>query len=167
MALEVSDHAVDPQTRVLEDELLGTVADHALGDVDRHVAHEVAGLVQRVEQDARLGRGSGAELDELDGARERGDVGRRGGEDRALGAGLVVRRQLADLVEQLGAAGVVEVLRRQLLEGAGEPVQDVLGERALLAAVEVGVDLDGDRQGGVAHGLHHATSVASRMPAKI
>ena len=38
MALEVADHAVDAQPRVLAGQLLGAVAHHALGHVDRHVA---------------------------------------------------------------------------------------------------------------------------------
>ena len=58
-------------------------------------------------------------------------------EDRALGARRVVLGQLADPVEQLGAAGVVEVLGRQLLERPGEPVEHVVGERALVAGAEV------------------------------
>ena len=53
-------------------------------------------------------------------------------EDRALGARRVVLGQVADAVEQLRAAGVVEVLGRQLLERAREPVEHVVGQRALV-----------------------------------
>ena len=69
VALEVSDHAVHAQPRVLLGERLGAVAHHALGDVYRDVALERALLVQRVQQHARLGGRPGAELDELDRAR--------------------------------------------------------------------------------------------------
>ena len=84
----------------------------------RHVAAQRARAVQRVEQHARLGRGPGAQLDELDRAGDRRDLVGRALEDRALGARRVVLGQLADAVEQLGSARVVEVLGRQLLERA-------------------------------------------------
>jgi hypothetical protein len=106
------------------------VADHGAVDVERDVAPERAGARHGVEQDAGLGGGAGPELDELADAGGRDDrVGARL-EDRALGAGRVVLGQLADPVEQRGAARVVEVLGRQLLGGAGEAVEDVVGERA-------------------------------------
>ncbi len=190
MALEVADHPVHAQAGVLERQLVGAVAHHALGDVHRHVAFERAGAVQGVEQHARLGGGARAQLDQLDGAGEGGDLRGGGVEDPALGAGRVVLGQLADSVEQLGAAGVVEVLGGQFLEGPGQPVEHVLGERALLGTAEVGVDLDGvvgggavcrdsvcrdsvcpasvgaRGVGGLSRGSHHA-SLASRTPAKI
>ncbi len=68
MALEVPDHAVDLQARVLARQGDGAFADHALGDVDGHVADERPGLGQCVEQDPGLGRRPGAQLDQLDGA---------------------------------------------------------------------------------------------------
>ena len=49
-------------------------------------------------------------------------------EDRPLRARRVVLRQLADAVEQLGAAGVIEVLGGELLERPGEAVQHIVGE---------------------------------------
>ena len=142
VALEVADHAVHAQAGVLLGERLRAVAHHALGHVDRHVALQRAGGVQRVEQHARLRGRARAELDELDGARQRRQLGRGLLEDRALGARGVVLGQLADPVEQLGAARVVEVLGRQFLERPREAVEHVLGERAFLAAVEVRVDPD-------------------------
>ena len=142
MALEVADHAVHAQARVLLGERLRAVAHHALGHVHRHVALQRAGGVQRVEQHARLRGRARAELDELDRARQRRQLGRGLLEDRALGARRVVLGQLADPVEQLGAARVVEVLGRQFLERAREAVEHVLGERAFLAAVEMRVDPD-------------------------
>ena len=69
-------------------------------------------------------------------------------EDRALGARRVVLGQLADAVEQLRAARVVEVLGRQLLERPRQPVEHVVGEAALVRLVEAALDRDvgiGDR----------------------
>ena len=50
VALEVAEHAVDAQPRVLLDELLGARPQHGLGDVERDVAVQRPGVVHRVEQ---------------------------------------------------------------------------------------------------------------------
>ena len=102
------------------------------------------------------------------GARELRDVRRARDEDRALGARRVVLGQLADAVEQLGAARVVEVLRRQLLERPREAVEHVVGERALVARPQVGVDrrtARGELDGRACSRL--LLSRASRTPQKI
>ena len=93
-------------------------------------------------------------------ARGGDDLGRALGEDRALGAGRVVLGQLGDPLKELGAALVVEVLRRQLLRLGREADADVARHRR--AAVGVEVDLDRD----LGLGRRHA-SLAQRMPAKI
>jgi hypothetical protein len=49
-------------------------------------------------------------------------------EDRALGPRRVVLGQIADAVEQCGAARVVEVLGGEFLEWAREAVEDVVGQ---------------------------------------
>jgi hypothetical protein len=168
MTLEVADHAVHLQPRVLVGERLRALAHHALGDVHRDVALERSRGVQRVQQHPRLGRSAGAELDELYRAGQLRQLLSPLFEDRPLGARRVVLGQLADPVEQLGAAGVIEVLWRQLLEGACEAVEHVLGERAFMRAVQVRVDSDrrlGDRLAWWGW-LHHA-SLARRTPAKI
>src|SRR3954452_8042563 len=64
-------------------------------------------------------------------------------EDRPLGARGVVLGELGDPVEQLAPARVVEVLGLDLLERTRQPVEDVVGERALVAGPEVGADDDG------------------------
>ena len=133
VALEIADDPVHLKARVLLDQRLRAVAHHALGDIERHVALERAGGLQGVEQHARLRGGARAELDELAGACQLGDLLGAPLEDRALGARLVVLGELADPVEQLGAARVVEVLRRQLLERSREAVEDVLGKRTASA----------------------------------
>jgi hypothetical protein len=57
------------------------------------------------------------------------DVGADSLEDARLGARRVVLRQSCDLLEQLRAASVVEVLRLQLLRVARQPVAHVVGDR--------------------------------------
>jgi hypothetical protein len=129
VALEVADDAVDVERRVLVGERGGAVAHGLLGDVERHVAPERAGALHRVEQHARLGRRARPELDQLGHARAAHDRVGVVPQDRALGPGRVVLREVADAVEQLRAAGVVEVLGRQLLERTGQAVEDVVGQR--------------------------------------
>jgi hypothetical protein len=70
MALEIADHAVHAQARVLGGQLGRALADHALGHVDGDVAQQRAVAVQRIEQHARLARRARAELDQLGGARQ-------------------------------------------------------------------------------------------------
>ena len=120
-------------------QLVGDAHDHRLGHVDRDVAAQRSRRRERAEQHARLLRGPGAQLDDLGRARGLRDARGLGDEDRALGARRVVLGQLADPVEQLRADRVVEVLGRQLLERARQPVEDVVGERALVARRQVRV----------------------------
>jgi hypothetical protein len=169
VALEVADDAVHREPRIFLDEEIGDGMDRGRADVDGHVAAQRAGGGHRVEQHARLRRRARSQLDELDGARARDDVVGVRFEDQPLRARLVVLGQLADRVEQLRAARIVEVLGRQLLQRAGEPVEDVVGERPLVAGAEIGVHLDGSLKPGRRHvdRLHQLTSFASRTPAKI
>jgi hypothetical protein len=142
VSLEVADHAVHLKARILLGQLGGAVAHHLLGDVDGHVAAQRAGVVERVEQHPRLGRGPRAQLDQLTSARQPRELVGLVLENRALGARRVVLGQLADAVEQLGAARVVEVLRRQFLERPREAVEHVVRERAFIRPCEVRVDAD-------------------------
>ena len=128
---------------------------HRLGDVDGHVAAQGAGVGHRAQQQPRLGRGARAELDELGGARARPRSPRcaaRGSRARcASGSTRAARRS----VEQLASRGVVEVLGRQLLERPREPVEHVVGQRALVLGADVG--LDDDRVDGQ-QGRHRLSS---------
>ena len=109
-----------------------------------------------LEQVAGLGGRAGAELNQGPRGAGRGDdLGGALGEDRALGPGRVVLGQLGDLLEELRAALVVEVLRRQLLRLGGEAGADVARHRR----GSVGVEMDLDRD--------PSASLAQRMPAKI
>ena len=164
VGLVVADDAVDVQARVLVDELVGDAARDLLGDVDGHVRLERAGVAHRVEQHPALGGGARAELDQRPRRRRGDDLGRAGVEDLALAAGRVVLGQLGDPLEQLGAALVVEVLRRQLLERAGEALADDLGHPGERAALRQ-VDLDLDRAARAA--ASSSASLAQRKPAKI
>src|SRR5204863_1461073 len=82
-------------------------------------------------------------------------------EDRALAAGGVVLRQPRDAVEQIGAAFVVEVLRRELAlaRRASEPLAHVACERVRARYVR----LDRD----VALGEWRHASRTQRKPEKI
>jgi hypothetical protein len=142
VALEVAEDPVHAQPRVLLDELVGARPQDRLGDVERDVAVERSRRVHRVEQHARLVGHARAELDELGRPRRRDQLRPVGLEDRALGAGGVVLGLPADLVEEPRALGVVEVLRRELLERAGQPVERVVGQRPLLSRTEMDVDPD-------------------------
>ena len=127
MALVVPDEAMHREPRILRDQLTRALAHGGLRDVDRDEAVEIHG----VDQQPRLRRVAGAELDELGRFGALADQRGAGLEDRALGACRVVLRQRADLLEQLGAARVVEVFRRDLLERPGQAVENVLAQRAL------------------------------------
>src|SRR5262249_46538872 len=81
-------------------------------------------------------------------------------EDRTLGARRVVLGQPRDLVEQVGAAVVVEVLRRELLGRGGEAGAHIGRERAL-RVVWVDVPLGPPR---VLGGLGHNDSTVGASP---
>ena len=76
VGLVVADDALDREPRVLVDELAGGPAGDLLGDVDRDEPLERAGVAHRVEENAALGGGAGAELDQRPRPRRRDDRGR-------------------------------------------------------------------------------------------
>ena len=107
----------------------------------------VPAVAHRVEENAALGGGAGAELDQRPRPRRGDDLGRSRVEDLALAAGRVVLGLFGDPLEQLRAALVVEVLRRQLLERAREALAHDLGHAGERAAVgQVDLDLDRSRR---------------------
>ena len=113
VALEVADHGVHRRARIGGRDRLAGGAQRGGAAVERNEASQLAGIAQRVEQQARLGRRARAELDERVGAAGGRDLARPLLEDLALAAGGVVLRQAGDLVEELRAALVVEPLRRK------------------------------------------------------
>ena len=115
VAVEVADNGFDLDAGIL-------VLDRARGFVQRLFAHvEGREAAQRsfitkcVEQQARLRAPSRAQFDQRLGARQPRDITCVRLQDHALRARRVVLGKARDLVEQLGAAVVVEPLRRQLL----------------------------------------------------
>ena len=103
-----------------------------------HEAPQRSGVAQRVQQQPGLLRRAAADLDQRLGAGDRGDLVGVLGQDRPLGAGRVVLGQPGDLVEQLAARGVVEVLGRQCLGVAVKPART---SAASCAACAVGVEM--------------------------
>ncbi len=115
VALEVADDAVHLHVEVSSTSSAARCADHALGHVDGHVARASPARARRAAAAPWSWRRSRARR-----ARRRRAISSLGVgvEDRQLRARRVVLGLRADLVEQLAAAGVVEVLGRQLLERA-------------------------------------------------
>ncbi len=94
----------------------GIVGGQALGaaeqEVFRDVDAQVAGWVQRLQQQAYLAARAAAQFDQVAvGTGDVEDVVGRVGENLFFGAGDVVLGLLADLFEQLGTAAIVEELR--------------------------------------------------------
>jgi hypothetical protein len=160
VAFEVADHPVDLEPVVLVDQRPGRLLERGLRDVQRYVAAEGAGTLHGSQQHPRLLGGARAELDKLTGADLGDDLIGALGQDLHLGPRRVVLGQLADQLEQLRAARVVEMLWRQFLERAGESVQHVVGQHPLGRLVEERVDRD-------CVGAVHHRSLAIRTPAKI
>jgi hypothetical protein len=150
---EVAHQAVHVESRVDLGQLGGACVHDRLVDVERDVALEAALAGHRVQKRPRLRGRARAQLDELFGTRALDDRRRVPVQDLALAAGRVVLGQGGDAVEELGAALVVEELRRQLTRRAGQPFAHVVGERALHL-----VALDDDA---------HQASSTQRKPAKI
>jgi hypothetical protein len=118
-----------------------------LGDVDGHIARKRPAAAHCLEQEPGFVRRSRAQLDQLAGLGPRHDLSAALGQDLALCARQVVLAQPADALEQLRAARVVEVLGRKVLVARRQPVAHVLGEGALIGAVEPAVDLDPSVEG--------------------
>ena len=150
--LEVAHHAVHREARIHLHELLRAALHHELGHVHRQVAVERARTRHRKQKRARLRRHSRAQLEQLRRAGDLDDLRRPPVEDRALAARGVVLGQRGDLVEELGAAVVVEVLGGQHLEAAArEPRAHVGGHRFERGPLEVAVDRDVGDAGHAAH----------------
>src|SRR5439155_18689001 len=140
MALEVNDNSVDFDVVVLRNGGRG-FAQCLFADVERYESPQGSTTCQRVQQQARLLRGSGPQFDQRVGVGRGRDVTGVLLEDLALAARRVVLGEPRDLVEQLRSAFVVEPLRRKLLGRLGDPLAHVGLERgAEVIAPEVHVD---------------------------
>jgi hypothetical protein len=87
----------------------------------------------------------------------RRDIARVLSQNPDLGAGRIVFRQTADLLEQGGAARVVEEFARDRLAGAAEPIEHGIAE-AFLAGCQI--------MKGKARAVDHPISSANRNPTK-
>ena len=86
-----------------------------------------------MEEEAGFGGGAGAELGDGDGGDEfEEDVVGAEGEDVALGAGEVVLGECGDLLEELGAALVVEEPGREGFLGGGGEAGEGFGMNGLV-----------------------------------
>jgi hypothetical protein len=94
-------------------ERLAAFGERALADVDRAEADRQSALQIGLDQQRRLARRPGAELDQLAGAGQRRQLVGAGAQDRGLGACRVVLGKIGDALEQLRAARVVEIAARQ------------------------------------------------------
>src|SRR5690606_9226544 len=110
-----------------------------------------------LDQKARLAPAAAAELDQFGRAGERHDLGRRRLQDRLLGARRIVLGKVANAVEKVGAAVVVEKAARQGL-GRGAQAVDHVG-RAVRGYVELRQPkaLDSRRAPRRGCSAHHST----------
>src|SRR5690606_16580000 len=93
------------------------------GDIDAQVARRAQGF----EQQADLAAGAAAQLHQADVAPgQLGDILGRQAQDGFLGASWIVLRLLADQLEQLGTAVIVEELRRHRLWAGRETTKGFL-----------------------------------------
>src|SRR3954469_5048310 len=116
----------------------------------------MTGVGHRREQDPGLLRRARPQLDQRVSA-ESGDVGRVGDEDLPLTPRRVVLVKARDLVEQVGAPLVIEVLRWELFGDRRQPARHIRTQRSIeIGTGEEGVD---------AHRSHYA-SLAQRKPEK-
>src|SRR5205807_3495604 len=109
MTLEIADHAVNLESVVLVDQGPRRILEGALGHVERDIAPERAGALHRAQQYAGFCGGSRSQLDQLTGGGVANDLIRTLSQDPELSPRGVILGQLADLLEQLRAARVVEV----------------------------------------------------------
>jgi len=96
----------------LRAELNGRGFQKLLADVYRHVTLGTSVRTHLIQNDACFGRAAGAKLDERTRAHGCDDLGDPLLQQCSLRAGQIILRKLGDLLEQLGAALVVEVFGR-------------------------------------------------------
>jgi len=132
----VGDHCVDLEPRIAGQQALCAGTQHGLAHVERVVAWRDAERFCGIEQQSRLARGSAAELDEVSGANEPDDLGRRAAQQPLLGARQIVLRELADAIEQQRAGLIVEMLRRKPLAPGSQAAPHVVGERGVPPRIE-------------------------------
>jgi hypothetical protein len=137
--LEIADDRVHLQVGVVGEQARRRGGHGGLVDVDGGVAQRAGAA--RLQEAARLQREAGAQLDHVARRQRAHERRRQRVEQRVLDAGQVVLGQPRDLVEESGADGIVEVLRRQRARARAQTAQHVVGH-GLQARVSIGVDVD-------------------------
>ena len=152
----VGAYGFDRQRRIITPETPCGFVEMLAGNIDRCIDRKIR---ERIEQQARLHAGAAAELHQ--GAARTGqgrDLPCALAQDRGFGAGEVIFRQPADIVEQRRTTGVIEKLGGNGSRRAGQPVQHRLPK--FLAIGRLG---DLERQ----HLSVHRRSSAKRIPPNI
>lgn len=168
MALEVARDPVDGEARVGLGQASRGRQEGLGADIERDVAPGRSAGPDRVDQHGRLAGRAGSELHQLVDAVPGDDPRRRAAQDPQLGAGLVVLGEPGDLLEQLRAARVVEVLRGHALGSGREAGARVGGQRRDRSWVDVQPVRERRRERLRAHGAPPSPrSHARRRPAKI
>src|SRR5690606_9685127 len=158
---EIGGHRHDLQTRVFPAQLGRRPLQEVGADVDRNVGTMVVGA-DRIQNDARLRRAPGPELDQRAGAQRLDPARHVLLEQRLLRPSEVVLREPRDLLEELRAALVVEELARQLLLRTRQALPDLREQLLLLpSAHQVAEPLLWPRAQVTSL---HSTSRASRTP---
>ena len=136
------------EARVIGTQGIGGGLEVLARDVDGQIALR---RLQRIEQQPHLDQRARAELHDLGPRADlRGDLAGTLREDAQLGARGVVLGQLADAVEELRAAHVVEVLGRDAARPLGQRAREVVAE----GAVGVGAAFALCGAGRVGRGCH-------------
>ncbi len=143
MVFEVADDGVHIDAVVFASDGGRCAAERLLAHVERDEPPQRAAARERVEEQARLLRGAGAELDERVGAGARRDVAACSARIARSAPRRVVLGEPRDLVEELAPTLVVEPLRRERLRRSRESGTHVRLERAHHGVgFEVHVDAD-------------------------
>ena len=138
--LEIAHEGAHLEVRVVGHEPGRGRLDGQLVDIDGDIANRPREPVPGIEEPARLRRRSRAQLHDVSRGEVAHEAGRELLEQRRLGARQVVLGQPGDVLEELGADGVVEIFRGEALGARGEPVTHVLLESPTpVGLVRVGV----------------------------
>ena len=115
-------------------QLRGGIDEALLGNIDRDVGDRI---LEMFEQHPRLHAGAGAEADQLRVRADRfGHFAAVTPQELGLGAGDVILRQLADFLEQLRAALIVEKFAGKRTRRTGESGDD-FGEKIRADRLEI------------------------------
>src|SRR5919108_2907971 len=161
---EISNHAMDLEAFEDLREPGSSGAHGALGDVDRDIRAPMTAGDHRAEKGIGLLCRPRAELDEFLGLHEVDDLRADPVEDLLLGTRRVVLRQSSYLLEEAGAALVVEVLWRELFGVGRETGTHVFGKLREKLVTLQDVDANVLRTAKVGDGFHVRPLSSRRRP---